>query len=70
MGRIIRGNTYLYTIPFYDSDSILFHPAGKNGPHRYIVVALDFHAPATQDPGNHTFQLDEIASCQNTPFTL
>lgn len=45
--RIIRGNAYLDPIPFYDSDSILFHPAGKNGPHSYIVVALDFHASAT-----------------------
>jgi hypothetical protein len=47
MRRIIRGNAYLDPIPFYNSDSILFHPAGKNGPHSYIVVALDFHASAT-----------------------
>jgi len=58
MRRIIRGNAYLDPIPFYDPNSILFHPTGKNGPHCYIVVALDFHASATQDLGNHTFQLD------------
>ncbi len=70
MCGIIWRNAYLDPIPFYDSDSVLFHPAGKNGPHRYIVIAFDFHATATQDLGYHTLQLDEIASCQNTPFAI
>ncbi len=70
MGGIIRGDAYLDPIPFYDSDSVLFHAAGKNGPHSYTVVAFDFHTPATQDPGNHTLHLDEIVSCQNTPFII
>ena len=47
MRSVIRGNTYLDPIPFYDSDPILFHPAGKNAPHNYIVVAFDFHASTT-----------------------
>lgn len=47
MCGIIRGHAYLDPIPFYDSNSILFHPAGKNGPHSDIVIAFDFHAPAT-----------------------
>ena len=58
MRSVIRGNAYLDPIPFYDSDSVLFHPAGKNGPHRYIVIAFDFHTTATQDLGYHTLQLD------------
>ena len=58
MCGIIRGNTYLYPIPFYNPYSVLFHPAGKHGPHGHVVVAFNFHPSATQDPGYHTLQLD------------
>lgn len=68
MGGVIRGNTYLNSIPLYHANSVFFHSAGENGPHNDIIVALNFHATATQNLGDYTLQLDEIFSSQDTPF--
>jgi len=53
-----------------DLDPVLLHATGKTSPYNDIIIALDFHDSSTQNPGDLSFQLDEIGSTQNTPQSV
>lgn len=52
---IIGGNADLNPVPFNDLDPMLFHAARQNTAHFDVVIAFNFHHPATQNFGDHTF---------------
>lgn len=58
MGGIIGGDADLNAVTFYDLNPVLLHAAGENTSDNDLIIAFDFHSPATQYPGNNALQLD------------
>ena len=68
MRCVVGGYAHLDTVSNHDLDPELFHSTGKYASYGDIVITFDFHCAATEDPGDHAFQLDQIFSTQNAPF--
>lgn len=68
VGSIVWGDAHLDTISNHDFDPVFFHTSGKDPPDGNVVFTLNFHGPASQDPGDGALQLNQIISTQNSPF--
>jgi hypothetical protein len=70
VGGVIRGNAYLDAVSNHHLDAVLFHAAGKAPADGHVIITLDFHNTAPQDPGYFSFQLDSIISAQSLVYSF
>ena len=70
MSRVVGRDTDLDLVSNQDLNPVLLHATGKTSPHNNVIIALDFHDSSTQNPGDLSFQLDEISSTQSIPQSV
>ena len=58
MRSVVRRDADLDTVSDHDLDSVSLHSSGKYAPYRDVIITLNLHGTATQNPVDQALQLN------------